>query len=93
MYRQTFYLLPYLLNKFTLPEQYSFDIHKVKVTTKGGVGSKIPKILTTWFMDDPETSNKHSIRKLNKCRREINIYSVVVKTRMKWSNSAKLDFG
>ena len=25
----------------------------VKVTTKGGGGSKIPKILTTWFMDDP----------------------------------------
>ena len=31
-------------------------LHKpylVKVTTKGGGGSKIPKILTTWFMDDP----------------------------------------
>ena len=25
----------------------------IKVTTKGGEGSKIPKILTTWFMDDP----------------------------------------
>ena len=25
----------------------------VKVTTKGEGGSKIPKILTTWFMDDP----------------------------------------
>ena len=24
-----------------------------KVTTKEGGGSKIPKILTTWFMDDP----------------------------------------
>ena len=25
----------------------------VKVTTKEGGGSKIPKILTMWFMDDP----------------------------------------
>ena len=30
----------------------------VKVTTKGeGVGSKIPEILTTWFMDDPKSSS------------------------------------
>ena len=31
-------------------------LHKpylVKVTTNGGGGSKIPKILITWFMDDP----------------------------------------
>ena len=26
----------------------------VKVTTKGEGESKIPKILTTWFMDDPK---------------------------------------
>ena len=31
-------------------------LHKpylVKVTTKGGGGSKMPKNVTTWFMDDP----------------------------------------
>ena len=36
--------------------QMTILLHKhyfVKVTTKGGGGSKIPKKLTTWFMDDP----------------------------------------
>ena len=36
--------------------QITILLHKpylVKVNTKGGGGSKIPKILTTWFMDDP----------------------------------------
>ena len=37
-----------------------YVIHKpqVKVTTKGGEGgSKIPKKMTTWFMDDPYFQN------------------------------------
>ena len=38
--------------------------HLVKVTTKGKGGSKIPKILTTWFMDDPLLLRKLVIRKL-----------------------------
>ena len=37
--------------------QMTILLHKsylIKVTTKGGGGSKIPKNLTTWFMDDPK---------------------------------------
>ena len=37
--------------------QMTILLHKpylVKVTTKGGGGSKIPEILTTWFMNDPK---------------------------------------
>ena len=30
----------------------------VEMTTKGGVGSGIPKILTTWFMDDPKKKKR-----------------------------------
>ena len=37
--------------------QMSILLHKpylVKLSTKGGGGSKMPKILSTWFMDDPQ---------------------------------------
>ena len=40
--------------------QMTILLHKpylVKVTTKGGGGSKISKNLTTWFMDDPFSIN------------------------------------
>ena len=36
--------------------QMSILLHKpylVKLSTKGGGGSKLSKILSTWFMDDP----------------------------------------
>ena len=37
--------------------QMSILLHKpylVKLSTKGEGGSKMPKILSTWFMDDPK---------------------------------------
>ena len=43
-------------------------LHKpylVKVTTKGERGSKMPKKLTTWFMDDPSEENAYGVVDLN----------------------------
>ena len=34
-------------------DRLSANIRTVQVATKGEGESKIPKILTTWFMDDP----------------------------------------
>ena len=42
-------------------------LHKpylIKVSMKVELGSKIPKNLTSWFMDDPKISNKQLSRSM-----------------------------
>ena len=47
--------------KIKLEHPVQHKPYLVKVTTEGGVGSKIPKILTMWFMDDPLRQKRHYI--------------------------------